>query len=177
MAAGPEQAYFSSVEGAVNVDRPTGVQVRAREGDPLRAKSMVATSNRGSAVLKTTDGSETRIHPATAFIFDGDSAGPKGDRQVRIGLRLGRLVAKVKGGNPEGSSYSISVGSIRFTAFEAEFSVRYDPRKERIVLEVLDGEVTAGRKGQGRVYPKGVRAVWVRGVLQKTGESPGSTTP
>jgi hypothetical protein len=177
LAGDPEKAYFASVEGAVNVDQPTGVQVRAREGDTLRQKSMVATSNRGSALLRTTDGSETRIHPATAFVFDGDYAGPSGDRQVRIGLRLGRLLAKVKGGHPEGSSYVISVGSILFSATDAEFSVRYDPRKERIVLEVLGGEVTAGKRRQGRVFAKGSRVSWVRGVQQKPKEAAGSPAP
>jgi len=177
-AGDPDQPVFSSVEGAVNVDQPTGVQVRARKGDPLRRKSMVATSNRGSALLRTTDGSETRIHPATAFVFEADHEGPKGDRQVLLQLRLGRLVAKVKDGLPDDSAYVIAVGSLRFAALkEAEYSVQYDPRKERIVLEVLDGEVVAGPRRQGRTFGRGERATYVKGVLQRTRKAGESGAP
>jgi len=178
LASDPEQAVFSSVEGAVNVDQPTGVQVRARKGDALRRKSMVATSNRGTALLKTTDGSETRIHPATAFVFEADHEGSQGDRQVLLQLRLGRLVAKVKGDLPDGSAYVIAVGALRFAALEkAEFSVHYNPRKERVVLEVLDGEVIAGPKRQGRTFGRGERATYVKGVLQRTRKAGESGAP
>jgi hypothetical protein len=170
-SATPPQGVFTSVSGKVRVENSQGKSRDAVRDSAVEENEKIIAGAKASATLKLFDGSELKISSDTSVRISQLHPKGKNDKTIKFKLLLGNLWASVQKLASKKSSFEIEAGGVVCGVRGTQYSVKYEPDKGKVHLNVFEGVVYthSGKKTQD--FPAGSQADFLNGVL-KPGNPP-----
>ncbi len=142
------QAIFTKVQGKVQVLVPNHKKPKKAQKDLVVTQGdRIVTQADSSAVLRLFDGSELRVDPQTEFVLSEMKKPSDEDKNFKFSLFVGKLAAVVKKLTSASSSFEIEAGGVVCGVRGTQFEMGYNPHKNSVSLNVMEGSVWARSNG------------------------------
>jgi hypothetical protein len=142
------QAIFTQVRGNVQVLVPHHTKPKKAQKDLVVTQGdRIVTQEDSSAVLRLFDGSELKIDSKTEFVLSEMQKPSDVDKNFKFSLFIGKLAAVVKKLTSASSSFEIEAGGVVCGVRGTQFEMGYNPRKNAVSLNVVEGSVWARSNG------------------------------
>jgi Glucodextranase, domain B/FecR protein len=149
IAAGPQQAHFTAIDGTVRVKKVSGNTFIAADYNlPLDRADVVQTSGDGIAKIVFADGTSYTVKQDSLIVIDDNSVNSNQQTQVSVQVTTGTVDLATATFSQGSKSQVVVAGATASLSPESAAQVRNDPRADthEIVVSKGSGEVTRGNE-------------------------------
>lgn len=172
----PTQGVFTSVSGKVQVKSKSGKKTRiAQKDSTVMEGERIVTDKDAKATLRLFDGSDLTISPQTDFRLAKLQKPSVQDKIMQFKLFAGKLLAQVKKLASAKSSFEIEAGGVVCGVRGTQFSMAFDPDKNTVYLNILEGSVFANAGGNTIIFNAGQQMEFINGL--PNGNTGGNNPP
>ena len=147
VAAGPQQAHFTALDGTVRVKKVNGNTFIAADYNlPLDRADVVQTGGDGIAKIVFADGTSYTVKQDSLIVIDDNSVNSNQQTQVSVQVTTGTVDLATATFAQGSRSQVVVAGATASLSPESAAQVRNDPRADthEIVVSKGSGEVTRG---------------------------------
>lgn len=149
IAAGPQQAHFTALDGTVRVKKVSGNTFIAADYNlPLDRGDVVQTSADGIAKIVFADGSSYTVKQDSLIVIDDNSVNSNQTTQVSVQVTTGTVDLATATFAQGSKSQVVVAGATASLQPESAAQVRNDPRADshEILISKGSGDVTRGNE-------------------------------
>lgn len=167
-AKNPE-SHFSLVQGSVKVVSGGGTVRKVAVGDTVYPGETVQVGSKSQAQVTLFDSSTLDLSADTKITLSKLQQPSSNDKVISMKLALGRVFAQVKKLFSAKSTFEIEAGGVVCGVRGTAFSMDFDPKSNKLDLNVFNGKVSATNGGNTLFFGAGQHCHFLNGQATGTG--------